>query len=80
LDVVKNDDRFLPDKEPVVLVKELGDYYTALELRIWLNDTRKHIAVSAELREKIFNAFNAAGIDMPFEKLEILNRKLLEAN
>ncbi len=80
LDIVKNDDRFLADKEPVVLVKELGDYYTALELRTWLDDTKKHIAVRAEIREKIFNAFNAAGIDMPFEKVEILNRKLLEDN
>ncbi len=75
LKLVKGDDRFLPDKEPVVLVKELGDYYTSLELRAWLDDTKKHIPVRAELREKIFNAFNAAGIDMPYEKVEILNYK-----
>jgi small conductance mechanosensitive channel len=75
LKLVKGDDRFLPDKEPVVLVKELGDYYTALELRAWLDDTKTHIPVRAELREKIFNAFTAAGIDMPFEKIEILNYK-----
>lgn len=73
LKLVKGDDRFLKDKEPVVLVKELGDYYTALELRVWLDDTKKHIPVRAELREKIFNAFNAAGIDMPYEKIEVLN-------
>lgn len=73
LKIVEGDDRFLQDKEPVVLVKELGDYYTALELRVWLEDTKTHIPVRAELREKIFNAFNAAGIDMPYEKIEILN-------
>lgn len=73
LKIVEGDDRFLKDKDPVVLVKELGDYYTALELRTWLDDTKTHVAVRAELREKIFNSFNAAGIDMPFEKVEILN-------
>lgn len=78
LKLVKNDKRFLADKEPIVLVKELGDYYTALELRVWLDDTKTHIPIRAELREKIFNAFNAAGIDMPFEKIEILNHRMLE--
>jgi small conductance mechanosensitive channel len=75
LGLVKGDDRFLKDKDPVVLVKELGDYYIALELRVWLDDTKTHIPIRAELREKVFNAFNAAGIDMPFEKVEILNYK-----
>ena len=76
LKIVKGDERFLKDKESVVLVKELGDYYTALELRAWLDDTKKHVSVRAELREKIKNSFDAAGIEMPFEKIEILNHRL----
>ncbi len=76
LKIVRGDNRFMPDKEPVVLVKELGDYYTALELRVWLDEVRTHIPIRAELREKIFNAFTAAGIDMPFEKIEILNHRM----
>lgn len=78
LKLVKGDKRFLPDKEPVVLVKELGDYYTALELRVWLDEVRHHIPIRGELREKIFNAFTAAGIDMPNEKIAILNHKVTE--
>jgi small conductance mechanosensitive channel len=78
LKLVRGDKRFMPDKEPVVLVKELGDYYTALELRVWLDKVRNHIPIRAELREKIFNAFTAAGIDMPFEKIEILNHEIME--
>ncbi len=76
LKIVKGDDRFMQDREPDVLVKELGDYYTALELRVWLDDVRTHIPMRAELREKIFDAFNAAGLEMPFEKIEILNHKV----
>ncbi|MDQ3633475.1 MAG: mechanosensitive ion channel family protein [Aridibacter sp.] len=78
LKLVRGDKRFMPDKEPVVLVKELGDYYTALELRVWLDEVRNHIPIRAELREKIFNAFTSAGIDMPFEKIEILNHRMQE--
>lgn len=78
LKLVEGDRRFMPDKEPVVLVKELGDYYTALELRVWLTDTHTHIPIRGELREKIFNAFTAAGIDMPYEKIDILNHRIEE--
>lgn len=78
LKIVRGDKRFMPDKEPVVLVKELGDYYTALELRVWLDEVRTHIPIRGELREKIFNAFTAAGIDMPFEKIEVLNHRIPE--
>jgi len=75
LKLVKDDDRFLADKEPQVLVKELGDYYTSLELQVWLDDTTQHIPVRAELRERIKDTLNAADIEMPFEKLEIVSHK-----
>lgn len=74
LKIVKGDDRFLDDPAPVVLVQELGDFYTKLQLRVWLKDTKKHISVRGELREKIKDGFDAAGINMPFETIEILNR------
>ncbi len=76
LKIVEGDKRFMADKEAVVLVKELGDYFTALELRVWLTDTKTHIPIRGELREKIFNAFTAAGIDMPYEKIDILNHRI----
>lgn len=74
LKIVEGDDRFLNEPAPVVLVQELGDYFTKLQLRVWLKDTKTHINVRGELREKIKDAFDAAGINMPFETLEILNK------
>ena len=76
VNIIKGDNRFLADKPPVVLVKELGDYYVALELRAWLDDTKTHIPMRAEIREKIFNSLNKAGIEMPFEKIEVLDYKM----
>lgn len=76
LDIVKGDKRFMDDPAPVVLVMELGDFYTKIQLRVWLDDTLTHIPVRAELREKIKNAFDAAKIEMPFETIEVLNKQI----
>jgi small conductance mechanosensitive channel len=78
LKIIKDDKRFMTDPEPVVLVEELGDFYTKLQLRVWLEDTHRHIPVRAELREKIKNAFDNAKIEMPFEKIEVLNHRMGE--
>jgi small conductance mechanosensitive channel len=78
LKIIKGDERFLDEPEPVVLVQELGDFYTKIQLRVWLKDTHKHIGVRAELREKIKNAFDNAKIEMPFETIEVLNHRLDE--
>ena len=74
LKIVEGDKRFMVDPPPVVLVQELGDFYTKVQLRVWLDDTLTHIPIRAELREKIKNAFDAAKIEMPFETFEVLNK------
>ena len=76
LSIIRGDERFMKEPVPVVLVQELGDYYTKLELRVWLDDTKKHIATRAELREKIKNTLDKAKVEMPFETIEILNHKI----
>ena len=76
LDIVKGDKRFMDDPAPVVLVMELGDFYTKIQLRVWINDTLTHIPVRADLREKIKDAFDAAKIEMPFETFEVLNKRI----
>lgn len=73
LEIIRGDERFLKDPEPYVLVQELGDFYTKIQLRVWLDDTLTHIPVRGELREKIKDSFDAKGIEMPFETIEVLN-------
>ncbi len=80
LGIVRGDRRFMDDPPPVVLVKELGDFYTTVELRVWLDDTHTHIPVRAELLEKIKDAFDAAKIEMPFETIEVLNHLMKKGN
>ncbi|MGI9056838.1 MAG: mechanosensitive ion channel family protein [Pyrinomonadaceae bacterium] len=78
LSIIKGDERFMKEPQSSVLVQELGDYYTKLQLRVWLDDTRKHIATRAELREKIKNTLDNAKVEMPFETIEVLNHKIVD--
>lgn len=55
----------------MVVVTNLNDYKEALELRAWIVDEQKHIAMKHELREKIFLTPRENGIEMPFETLQV---------
>ena len=67
LGIVESDDRFMDDPEPTVVVTKLNDYNVAMQLCVWLDDERSHIAVRLELRERIFETLRDAGVEMPFE-------------
>lgn len=75
LDLVKGDERFMDTPGPSVVVSKLGDYFVALQLRVWLNDERQHIAIRLELREKIKEALDRAGVVMPYETLEVIRHQ-----
>jgi len=75
LAIVNGDARFLTDPPPEVVVITLGDYYTKVELKVWLRDPRIHIPVREELREGIKNALDSAGITMPYETIELVKQK-----
>ena len=74
LALLPSDQRLLTQPAPVVLVTKLGDYFVGLQLRVWLDEARQHIAVRAELRERIKEALDRATIAMPFETIEVIQR------
>lgn len=71
IDLVAHDAEFLKEPPPRVVVTALNDYNVALELQAWLRNERDHIKKRFALREAIFEALNTAGIEMPFETLEL---------
>ncbi|RMH49603.1 MAG: mechanosensitive ion channel family protein [Bacteroidetes bacterium] len=71
LDLVRKDPAYMSDPPPRVIVTALNDYNVALQLQVWLADERQHIVKRSELREQIFYAFNEAGIEMPFETIQL---------
>jgi len=63
--------QYLTTPAPVVVVKALNDYNTLLELRVWIDDEKTHVAERFSLRERMKDALDAAGVDMPFETLQL---------
>lgn len=71
LEMVRDDPRFLLEPAPVMVVEALNDYNIALQFQVWVDDEKRHIPLRYELRERIFETFRAAGVDMPYETLKI---------
>lgn len=71
LTLVREDPDYLPEPPPRVVVTALNDYNVGLELQAWLGDEREHVSHRFALREKVFKALTAAGVDMPFETLQL---------
>lgn len=71
LDLVTDHPHFLTDPAPRVVVQALNDYNVAMELQAWLIKEREHVERRSELRERVFNALNNAGVDMPFETIQL---------
>ncbi|MCB8985428.1 MAG: mechanosensitive ion channel family protein [Ardenticatenaceae bacterium] len=71
LDIVRNDPNYLSDPAPRVVVTQLNDYNVEVELQAWIKDERAHIPLRFALREAVFDQLNAAGVEMPFETLQV---------
>ncbi len=63
----QNTDRVLDDPQPVCQLKDFGDNAIELEVRFWIHDPENGIAnVSSAVRMKIWEAFKANQINIPF--------------
>lgn len=71
LGVIAEDPDYLDEPPARVIVTQLNDYNVAVELQAWIRDERRHVEKRTELREKVFKALNAAGIEMPFQTLQL---------
>ncbi len=71
LKLVDSNPEFLEEPPPRVVITQLNDYNVAMELQAWLADERQHVEKRFELREAIFNALNEAGVEMPYETIQL---------
>ena len=71
LGLVEGDDRFLTKPPPAVVATALNDYNVALQLGVWIEDERQHISVRFEIRERAFECLREAGVEMPYETLQL---------
>ncbi|MEO8164112.1 MAG: mechanosensitive ion channel family protein [Betaproteobacteria bacterium] len=71
LNLCLDDLELMRDPPAVVVVTALNDYNIAMQLQVWLDDEKKHVAARQALREKLFEALRAGGVDMPFETFSL---------
>jgi small-conductance mechanosensitive channel len=71
LDLVDQDPEYLLEPAPRVVLTQLNDYNLTLELQAWLKNERDHVEKRFNLRERAFNALNNAGVEMPFETIQL---------
>ncbi len=57
----------MSEPAPTVVVTALNDYNVAMQLQVWLGNEKDHITARQQVREELFEALRAGGIDMPFE-------------
>ena len=70
LDILKSDERVAKDPAPMVALSELNNSSVDMTIRCWTpNET--YWDVLFDNREKIYNAFNAAGIGFPFPQVTV---------
>lgn len=74
LDILKADERVAKDPAPMVALSELNNSSVDMTIRCWTpNET--YWDVLFDNREKIYNAFNAAGIGFPFPQVTVHQAK-----
>ena len=71
IDLVRDRSVYLAEPAPRVVVTQLNDYNVAIELQVWIKNEREHVERRFELREQAYNALNQAGIEMPFETIQL---------
>jgi len=76
LEIIDADEHYMTDPAPAVQVAELGDYNIKLILEAWLKDERTHVIERFKLREAILAKLTAAGVDMPYETINIMPLKI----
>ena len=54
-----------------MVITQLNDYNVAVELQVWLRNERDHVEKRFQLRERVFKTLTEAGVDMPFETIQL---------
>jgi len=71
LEVARADPRVIDDPEPVVRFNAFGASSLDFSLRVWTKRLGERWAMVSEMRYEIFEAFKAAGIEIPFNQMDL---------
>jgi small conductance mechanosensitive channel len=69
-DIVKQDERILPEPEPTYQVTALADSSVNFSVRVWV-ESANFWAVYCDLTEQVKKRFDAAGISIPYPQQDV---------
>lgn len=78
-ETISGDERFLQQPAPEMVIETLGNFNVTVRFRVWIQNEKQHIPMRYELREKLFEGFRSAKIDMPYETLNLTPVELVQA-
>lgn len=70
LDILEKDERIHKDPAPFIKISELADSSVNLATRVWVN-SEHYWDVKMDTLEKVYNDFNAKGINIPFPQMDV---------
>ncbi len=71
LEVAKGAEWVLKDPPPTVVVRQFGASSVDLQLRVWIKDARKRMDTISYMTDKMKEAFDREGIEIPYPKRDI---------
>jgi MscS family membrane protein len=71
LEGAKTTEWVLDDPPPKVVVRNFGESSVDLQLRVWINDARQRMNTISYITDKVKEAFDAGGIEIPYPKRDI---------
>jgi small-conductance mechanosensitive channel len=71
LEVAKTAEWVLRNPSPVVVVRQFGESSVDLQLRVWIKDARNRMDTISYMTDKVKEAFDREGIEIPYPKRDI---------
>ena len=75
LEVAKTAEWVLKDPPPEVVVRQFGESSVDLQLRVWIKDARSRMDTISYMTDKVKEAFDREGIEIPYPKRDITIRQ-----
>lgn len=71
-DLIKSDERVLPDPAPAIVVTDFAEHSLSLSVRVWVNK-ENYWAFFWDMNERAKSAFEEQGIQMPVPRREMVS-------
>ena len=70
--VAKATEGVAEEPPPKVVVRNFGESSVDLQLRVWIHDARRRMDTISHITDKVKEAFDAEGIEIPYPKRDII--------